>query len=49
MFGAEYEQVDIMLGAGYIKLIGAEKERMGEGKATVVQIEGVHFFIDGVH
>ena len=53
MFGSEYEQVNIMIGAGYMKLIGAEKERMGEGKATVVQIgypmEGVHFINDGIH
>ena len=53
MFGPEYEQVGIMIGAGYMKLIGSEKERMGEGKATVVQIghpmDGVHFIIDGIH
>ena len=37
MFGAEYEQVDIVLGAGQLKL-GAEKETMGAGKAKLVQI-----------
>ena len=33
--------------------MGAEKERVGEGKALVVQIEysmeGAHFIRDGVH